>query len=390
MGNRTADRLIDDLNKAFGSAGKPIAYYAREMPAIECRSTGSISLDFALGSGGFPTNRCVEIFGSEGSGKTTLALLVASTFIDAEPDRVVVFLDMEHKLTPEWMEQLVGPERMDSIIVAEPDTIEEASEMFRRIVPTGQVSVCILDSIGGAPTNMMFDETRDVSKKSDQAGGNAKGVTQFARFASNLSAKYNTLTIGINQVREKMNSRIPGVEQTPGGRGWKHACVMRVKLKKGYETIEAVVDGEKVTVGFNIIAQVVKNHVASGEGRTTEWKFFAQESEHGPVGIDTTAECIKLAMLTGIVERGGSYYSHPALPADNKGLHRVNGKKALEDAIREDASLRMTIVSEVMAALRSGEVDASEVAPILPIAPDEDDDRPVGAVGMGAVPPSEE
>ena len=382
MPSRTADKFIADLNKRFGSG---TAYYAKDMPPIEFRSTGSLTLDFALGTGGVPRNRVMEIFGPEGSGKTTLALLIASQFIDAEPDRSVLFLDMEHKLTPEWMALLVGEERMDSIIIAEPETIEEATEIYRRVLPSGDISVCILDSIGGAPTNMMFSDKRDVAKNADQQGGNAKGVTQFARFASNLSAKYSCLTIGINQVRDKMNSMYAGAIDTPGGRGWRHACVLRIKMKQGYESYTVKVNGEEVKVGYDVIAHVVKNHVASGEGRTATWHFFNQESEkYGQVGIDTLEETIRLSKLTGVVVRAGAYYRHAALPGG-----QVMGEEKLGEAIRADEKVRDAIVSDVMAVLSEPDADLSAVSPIVPVE-EEDEDRPKGRMGMKAVPPVEE
>lgn len=380
MPSKTADKIIADLNKRFGTG---TAYYAKDMPPIEFLSTGSLTLDFALGTGGVPRNRVMEIFGPEGSGKTTLALLIACQFIDAQPDRNVLFLDMEHKLTPEWMELLVGPERMDNIVVAEPETIEQGTEMFRRIVPTGDVSVTILDSIGGAPTNMMFSDKRDVAKQADQQGGNAKGVTQFARFASNLSAKYDCLTIGINQVRDKMNAMHAGAIDTPGGRGWRHACVLRIKMKQGYEAYSVKVNGEDIQVGYDVIAHVVKNHVSSGEGRTATWHFFNQESEkYGPVGIDTLEEIIRLSKLTGVVTRAGAYYRHAALPGG-----QVMGEEKLGEAIRSDKALERTLASEVLAALSAPDADLSQISPIVPIE-DSDREQPKGKMGMASVPPA--
>lgn len=372
----TADQLIKEINKSFGDGS---AFAAKDMPPVQYVPSGSLALDFAVGKG-IPRNRVVEILGSEGSGKTTLALLIARQVLDEQPDRLVLFLDMEHKLTPEWMEQLVGPERMPNIVIVNPDTIEQATEMYRQAVRKGVVAMAILDSIGGAPTAQTMDEARS-AEQADSMGGNAKGVTKFARFAANLSAKYDCLTVGINQLRDDTKSRHGNMIMTPGGRGWKHACVLRIYLRRGKEKYFEKHNGEDILVGFDVIAQCIKNHVGI-ENRTAQWRFFTQDCQYAPMGVDTTEECVRLSELTGVVTRGGSYYYHAALPADKQGKNRVNGKAALLEAIQTDEALRGTIISEVMAALADPDADLSEIAPMGENLVDGDDAE--GGVGLEA------
>lgn len=376
MGN--AADLIRDINKSFGDGS---AYLAKDMPPVEYVPSGSLALDFAVGKG-IPRNRVVEILGAEGSGKTTLALLIAKQVLDEQPDRLVLFLDMEHKLTPDWMEQLVGEEYMPSIVVLNPDTIEQATEMYRRAVRKGIVAMTILDSIGGAPTAQVMDEGRS-AEDAESMGGNAKGVTKFARFASNLSAKYNCLTVGINQMRDDTKSRHGNMIQSPGGRAWKHACVLRIYLRRGKEKYFQKINGEDILVGFDVIAQCIKNHVGV-ENRTAQWRFFTQDCQYAPMGVDTTEECVRLSELTGVITRTGSYYNHPAFPKDKQGKNRVNGKSAMLEAIQGDEALRGTIVSEVMAVLADPEADLSEIAPMGEELTDSDD-TPKGSIGLASL-----
>lgn len=360
MPNRIGDKLIADINKEFSSpTGKQVAMYASAMPPITVCHTGSLALDFAIGIGGIPENRVAEICGPEGSGKTTLALLMACQFIDKQPKRMVVVLDMEHKLTPSWVETLVGIGRMENLLVVNPDTIEQATEMYRKMVTTANVSMVILDSIGGAPTAQVMDKTRSAEKAASM-GGNAQGVTKFARFAANLSAKYDCLTVGINQTRDDTKSRHGNMLQTPGGHGWKHACVLRIHVMRGNEKYDEKINGEAVRVGFNVVARCIKNQLAT-EGREAEWRFFNLNNNiSGTIGIDTVEECVRLSTLTGVVQQTpGGWFHHAAFEGG-----KMRGKDNISELVRVDGSVRGTLVSEVMAALQSDPSKLADVAPV--------------------------
>lgn len=358
MTNTAVASIIKDIQKKYGVES---ASAATDMPPMNVVHSGSLALDFALGCGGMPTNRVVEFLGEEGSGKTTAALLVATQIIKQQPERAVVILDMEHKLTPSWVEKLMG-DAINNLVVLNPDTIEQASDMMRDTVKSGKVSMVVLDSIGGAPTQQVMDDDRS-AEQSESMGGNAKGVTKFARWAANFSAKYDCLVVGINQQRDDTKSRHGNMIVTPGGRGWKHACILRIQFRKGPEKYFAKINGEEIRVGFNVIARTIKNQAGGEEGRTAEWRFFNTESEeYGPVGIDTVEECIRLATKVGVIVRAGAYYRHPALPDG-----QLQGMGKLVPAIREDDALRATIVSETMAALTGEDVDASAISPIVEV-----------------------
>ena len=351
------ENLVNSINKKFGTAKHPAAHRGSELPPVTCHHSGSLSLDFALGKGGLPLNRIVEIVGAEGGGKTTLALLAAREWIETFPDRTVIYFDLEHKLTPEWAAKLMGEEAMEQFIVVEPESVEQMTDIYREFVPTGEISMVIVDSIGGAPSAQVMDPDRSAEK--GNVGGNAKGISQFSRFAANLSAKFDCLTIGINQLRDNLNPMSFQLN-TPGGHAWKHACIARIQLSRGKEKFYDVVNGEKIQVGYDINARVFKNQISS-PFRTANWNFFNQESEkYGPIGIDTAEECLRLATLVGAIEKRGGWLYHEEFP-DGK----LNGDKKFREFLDSDREAKESIVNEVKFALAHDPNSASKVAPVI-------------------------
>jgi recombination protein RecA len=355
--NRKILGLRDSIRKDFGENA---AYLGSEMPPIKFITSGSLALDFAIGTGGVPRNRAIEIVGEEGSGKTTLALLMARQLLEDDRSRACLFLDLEHKITPEWVKKLIGPKCLEQMIFVAPDHAEEATNMYVQGLRSSQVSCSIYDSIGGAPT--MAATTKDAT--TGEYGGNAQAISRWARLAAIHSAKYDCLTIGINQMREDMSgySRI----LTPGGRAWRHAAIARIYLRRGQEKYTEKINGEDIQVGYDIQARVFKNQLAV-PNRVAKYIFYNIPNKYGPLGVDTAEECVRLSTLVGVVDQRGGWMYHEAFP-DGK----VNGRGKLMDMIRDDEKLRKTIVGETLAALKSGK-DLSKVAPIADEdSPDED------------------
>lgn len=344
-------KLVTDLKDKFGDDS---VMFANDIPLQPPISSGSLALDFAIGHGGFPSDRVIELAGEEGCGKTTLSLLAVTKFLDAQPDRGALIMDLEHKLSPDWVRTLVGDDRMERLIYVQPDHIEQATNVFRQAVTSGQICIAVLDSIGGAPTIRRNDNAEVASY-----GGNSQGVGEFGRTAAALSAKYRCLTIGINQTRADME----GYHRmnTPGGKAWKHAVILRIQLKRSTrETVEQTINGEKITVGHAVYAKVVKNQL-NAPGRTAMWWFYNVPTDEYGFGVDTLDEVVRLGILTRVIHQSGGWYTHPALPADKKGDHKVNGLSALKKVIYADEALKQTLVSEILTRLDD---HASEVAPI--------------------------
>lgn len=364
MPSTIGDKLIAGISKEFGEKS---IYYANDMPPIEVVPSGSLALDFAIGVGGMPMGRVVEFAGAEGSGKTTLSLLVAKQVLARYPERALAFFDLEHKLSTEWMAKLLGEETMDRVLIVAPDTIEQTSELFKRLVKSEKVAMVIVDSIGAAPTNQAMDDSRNIAEKADSMGGNAKGVSAFARLAANFSAKYDCLTIGINQVRDDTKSRHGNLLSTPGGHAWKHACILRVEVRRGYEKYHVKEHGEERLVGFDVRAKVHKNQLGGDEGRVAEWRFFTTDTEQfGPMGVDTIEECVRLASATGVMTRAGAYYRSEHFPDG-----QVQGRDAVLKLVMADAEVRTKLVDDVLAALKA---DPNKIADVAPIESEEDEE----------------
>ena len=257
--DNAVNKLLAEMQAKYGADA---IMRASDVPVRPPTTSGSLALDFATGIGGLPSDRVIEVAGGEGSGKTTLGLLSMMHFLDENPDRLAVILDTEHKLTMDWVQYLIGAARMERVIYLQPDYMEQATNMYVDAVSSGQVGFVLFDSIGGSPTKAAAEKEAEKV----QVGGNAGAVTKFARLAATHSSKYHCLTFCVNQLREDMEGFRR--HMTPGGRGFKHACVMRIKLRRSTsDKVEAVVNGEKMVVGFKVFASVIKNQMGA-EGRT--------------------------------------------------------------------------------------------------------------------------
>jgi len=343
-------KLRDNLREQFGAES---VMMASEIPVRPLISSGSLALDFAMG-GGMPSDRIVEIAGAEGTGKTSLALLTMQQFLDADPGRGALILDVEHKLSSSWVEQLIGADRMGRVILAWPDTAEQATDLYTKAVKSGQISFVLFDSIAGAPTQRVTEKSAEVGN----VGGNALAITRFAQLASIYSQKYNVLTLVINQLRDDMEGFHRMI--TPGGRALKHACVLRIQLKKGKGKIDEEVNGEKIQVGYTVVGKVVKNQQAA-EGRTAWWWFFKIPTEKWGFGVDTLDEIVRLATLTKVIATSGGWYTHPLLPVDKSGAHKIQGLARLTEYIKAHPEIHAPLAEQVMAKLADV---AAQVAPI--------------------------
>lgn len=344
------DRKLLKLQSELATKyGEKSAMFLGNMPKGEYVTTGSLSLDFALGTGGLPTNRVVEIAGLPGSGKSTLAILAMSQFLDAFPEKGAVILDLEHKLSEDWVHKLIGPEKMERVLLLWPDSIEKATDMYVKCCQSGTVSYVMLDSIGGAPTERVLNKSAEIG----DVGGNSLGVGRFARFAAGMSNKFDVCTVGVNQARQDMSgyNRL----MTPGGEAWKHACIARIQLKVGKDKFFAKVDGEELQVGFSVVAKVIKNQMAPPY-RVANWGFFNVETDLYGFGIDRVAEITGLALSVGAVEQRGAWYYHDGLP-DGK----LRSQAALVEYMKNNEDFREILAKQTIDAV--ADRGLSSVAP---------------------------
>lgn len=342
--SRTVDKLMASLEKKYNVEGRPPSVLrASEIPPYDTFSTGSLALDYAIGIGGLPTNRVVEIAGEPGAGKTTLVLHSVNNALKKFPTKVALYLDIENRLTSDWVASFV--EDSDRVIILKPDHMEQATDMYVEAVTSGEICVAVVDSIGGAPSQRVTQKSATIG----DVGGNALSVSRFSRFAQTLSGKYECCTIGINQVRDDMDgyNRL----NTPGGNAWKHAVSLRVELKKGKGKAYDKIKGEELQVGYSVIAKVHKNSLAAPFRSSSYW-FYNVDSKYG-FGVDKTFEIVNLSFLTGVLENpaSGSFVHHSFDTANNK----IRGWDNVVSHVLANPEVAEVLTTEVLDTLKKGD-----------------------------------
>jgi recombination protein RecA len=321
---RVLSVTLGQIEKQFGK-GAILRLGSKEaVVQVAAISTGSISLDYALGVGGFPRGRICEIFGPESSGKTTLAL-----HLIAEAQKVggmAAFIDVEHALDPSYARKL-GVD-VDNLLVSQPDYGEQALEITSALISSGSIDVLVVDSVAAlVPKAELDGEMGDAF-----VGIQARLMSQAMRKLTGIVSKSNTCLIFINQIREKIGVMFGNPETTSGGRALKFYSSVRADIRR----IAAIKEGDVVT-GNRTRVKVVKNKVAS-PFREAEFDIIYGE------GISREGDLIDLGVVQNIVEKSGSWYSYKG---DRIGQGRENARQFLRGNpdVREklDAELRKAL-----------------------------------------------
>jgi recombination protein RecA len=303
-------------------------------------STGSISLDAALGVGGFPRGRICEIFGPESSGKTTIALQVV-----AEAQRkggIAAFIDVEHALDPVYARKL-GVD-VDNLLVSQPDYGEQALEITSHLIASGQIDVLVVDSVAAlVPKSELDGEMGD-----SHMGVQARLMSQALRKLTGAVNKSRTCLIFINQIREKIGVMFGNPETTTGGRALKFYASVRLDIRR----IAAIKDGEAV-IGNRTKVKVVKNKVAS-PFREAEFDIIYGE------GVSKEGDLLDLGVAQNLVEKSGSWFSYKG---DRIGQGRENARQFLKD----NADVKQSVDLELRKAL--GLIKPEPSAPPVPEPP---------------------
>ena len=275
---------------------------------IEAISTGSIGLDLALGIGGLPKGRIVEVYGPESSGKTTLALQVVASA--QKKDGICAFIDAEHALDPVYAKNL-GVD-VDKLLVSQPDAGEQALEIADTLVKSGAVDVLVIDSVAAlVPKAELEGEMGD-----SHMGLHARLMSQALRKLTSSISRSNAMVIFINQIRMKIGVMFGSPETTTGGNALKFYASVRLDIRR----IGAIKDKDQI-VGNQTRVKVVKNKVAP------PFKIIEFDILYGE-GISKEGEIVDLGVLEGIVEKSGSWYSYNG---NRIGQGRENAKKFLLD-----------------------------------------------------------
>ena len=339
-GNPEKDRALTaalaQIERQFGK-GSMMRLGDRELVTIPAISTGSLGLDIALGIGGLPKGRVVEIYGPESSGKTTLTLQVIAEAQKA--GGTCAFIDAEHALDPLYA-QALGV-NTDELLVSQPDTGEQALEICDMLVRSAAVDVVIIDSVAAlTPKAEIEGDMGDT-----HVGLQARLMSQALRKMTGNIKQSNTLVIFINQIRMKIGVMFGSPETTTGGNALKFYSSVRLDIRR----IGAVKNGDEV-VGNETRVKVVKNKVAP-PFRQTEFQILYGE------GIHQTGEILELGVQQGIIEKSGAWYAYSG---ERIGQGRKNAAEFLDANLEMKHEIETRIRRELMPALH-GEDEGAEV-----------------------------
>jgi recombination protein RecA len=331
---KAVDLAVGQIEKQFGKGAIMRLGQTGAIQPIDAISTGSISIDYALGVGGVPRGRVIEIFGPESSGKTTLALQVI-----AEAQKLggmAAFVDAEHALDAAYAQKL-GVD-LDNLLVSQPDNGEQALEIVEVLVRSGGVDVVVVDSVAAlVPKAEIEGEMGDA-----QMGLQARLMSQALRKLTGVVSKSKTSLIFINQLREKIGVMFGNPETTTGGRALKFYASVRIDIRR----IASIKDGD-VVVGGRTRVKVVKNKVAP-PFREAEFDVMYGE------GISRMGDLLDLAVDKRIVEKSGAWFAYSG---ERLGQGRENAKQFL----KENPDIARTIEDRVRRELglfRDGETAA--------------------------------
>src|ERR1700694_3496183 len=333
---RALDATLTQIEKQFGKVSV-IRLGAQVAQAVPSISTGSISVDHALGVGGFPRGRISAIFGPESSGKTTVARQVV-----AEAQKVggmAAYIDVEHALDPSYARKL-GVD-IDNLLVSQPDYAEQALEITNALIASGSIDVLVVDSVAALVPKAELDGEMGDS----HMGLQARLMSQGPRKLTGIVSKSKTCLIFINQIREKIGVMFGNPETTTGGRALKFYSSIRADIRR----IAAIKDGDVVT-GSRTKVKIVKNKIAA-PFREAEFDIIYGE------GISKEGDLIDLGVAQNLVEKSGSWYSY-------KGERIGQGRENARQFLKDNADTRQQLDTELRKALGLVRGEPAPAAPV--------------------------
>lgn len=312
---------IAQIEKSYGAGavmrlGEAFSYNVDHIP------TGSMMLDLALGIGGVPRGRIVEIYGPESSGKTTVALQIIAEAQKA--GGYAAFIDVEHALDPVYA-QALGVD-IDNLLVSQPDSGEQALEIMEALIRSGAIDCIVLDSVAAMVTKAEIDGDMGDT----HVGQLARLMSQAMRKLTSVISKSNCVAVFINQIREKIGVMYGNPETTPGGRALKFYASVRIEVRKG----EAIKNGSEV-IGNRTKCKIVKNKVSPPFKECEFDMLFGQ-------GISRTGEILDVAADLGIIKKSGAWYSY-------KDQKIGQGRDASKEYLKSNPDVMKEIESQIIA-----------------------------------------
>ncbi|MDZ4231727.1 MAG: recombinase RecA [Candidatus Pacearchaeota archaeon] len=312
---------LEEIRQRFGEGSIMKLSETGKTAHVEAISTGALSLDIALGIGGIPKGRVIEIFGPESSGKTTLALHVI-----AEAQRrggIGAFIDAEHAMDPDYANR-IGV-NVKELLISQPDSGEQALQIVEALVRSGEVDVIVIDSVAAlTPKAEVAGEIGEF-----QIGLQARLMSSALRKLSSIVAKSGTTVIFLNQIRMKIGVMFGNPETTPGGLALKFYSSVRIELRR----VAQIKQGDQVT-GSRVRAKIVKNKVAA-PFKTTEFDIYYNE------GISSMADLVNTGVKTEVITKSGSWLQ---FEKENIG----QGLEASRQSLKENPALAKRIRAEIL------------------------------------------
>ena len=328
---KALNKAVNKIEKQFGK-GSIMRLGDSQKLNVESIPTGALPLDLALGIGGIPKGRIIELYGNESSGKTTLALHIIAEA--QKMDGIAAFIDAEHALDPKYAKNLGV--NIDNLLISQPDSGEEALEIGEALVRSNAVDLVVIDSVAAlVPKAELEGDMGD-----SHMGLQARLMSQAMRKLSGAISKSKAAVIFINQIREKIGVMFGNPETTPGGRALKFYSSVRIEMRRS----QTIKDGDK-KIGSSAKVKVVKNKVAA-PFRNCQFDIM-----YG-TGISQSGCILDLGEETGIIDRAGSWYSYGDV---RLGQGRQNSKEFLQDnpEIMEEIDEKI----RVKVGLKEGEIE---------------------------------
>lgn len=326
--SRSIDLAVKEIQEKYGEGSIMKLGQARKVD-VDVVPTGSISLDLALGVGGIPRGRVVEIYGPESSGKTTLALHIVAEV--QKMGGVAAYVDAEHALDPEYAKK-IGV-KVENLFISQPDTGEQGLEIVETLVKSGAISVIVVDSVAALTPRAEIEGEMD----QQHMGLQARLMSHALRKLTGIVSKTNTTIIFINQIRQKIGIMFGNPETTPGGLALKFYSSVRIEIRRSAQ----IQSGEKI-IGNRIKVKIVKNKVAP-PFRVCEFDILYNE------GISSDADIIMTGVHFNVVEKAGSWFSY----GGNKIGQGIEGAR---NYLKENPKIRKEITEKIIQAAAAAEL----------------------------------
>lgn len=328
------EKFLEGMKKSYGGSVVSLASQVVRPSAI---STGALSLDEAMGSGGFMRKRVTEVWGPPGGGKTSLCLWAAGGAQRDYPDKYIGFIDVEGTFDEEWATSLgVDTERMD---VYSPPTAEYVADLVKDMLKSGMYSMIILDSIGAMLPKEEFEKDADQVS----VGTIAKIITRMVKMVAVYAKEFDVAMVIINQVRA--NIGFGQDTDTGGGWGLKHVSSHKLQVKRGDAPYKVGSAENQQVVGFKMAVKVQKSKV-SPEGRSARFDFMLIPTDRwGPIGVNQAQDAAAVGIRRGVIKQSGAKYTMP-----NGSV--INSRETVEATLAQDPILLQSVRTAVLEAIK--------------------------------------